>query len=281
MHTSRRATERWRVPGNLAEVKPPISLPLLLVAALISPAATQAADPVRRGGDAVESLTQHHPAPKTPFGLSKFSVTHSKPRALAKVGTLLGLGHVTGWFSGQFELDIVHELLPKGNVKTASRQRCSRSCDIAIDAPSSGEVLVLSGFLFQSRDGLQRSVSAVWVRPNPSKRVINVGLTGAQGFEFDAIVQYAYVPASSLVGGRVFDGAKLSEGGGKRVRLDFPALAGNHGRTLFHSFSLSVPGARDIRKMSVFAVRESAVLNFDDSEASAFKAGAGIVRLKN
>lgn len=281
-HEHEARAERSRVAGNLAEVKPPISLSLLLTATLIAPAAAQAADPIRRGGDGIESLTQPHPATtaSTPaFGLSKFSVKTPKPRGLAKLGALLGLGHVTGWFTGAFELDIMHEQLPTGEVKTASRQRCNRSCDVAIEAPGKGEVLVLSGFLFQTRDGFARSVSSVWVRPDPDERVVNVGLIGAQGFEFDAMIQYAYVPASRIVGGRVYEGQKQSEGGGKRVRLNFPALAGDHGRTMFHSFHLGAPGARNFGKVSMFAVRESAVLVFDDSELSGFKARAGIVRL--
>ena len=238
------------------------------------------AAPVRRGGDANTSKTTQHPAGSTGFGLSKFSVKSTTGnKQFRKLGTLLGLGHVTGFWNGKFELDQVHNALPGGHVRTAHRQRCKKTCTVTIDRAQPDQALVLSGFQFEVTDGRRHTISRIGILPNAKSGELTAVFEGATEFEFDVVVQYAFVPRDAVIESK--GRGKRNDGTGRRTRINFPELAAAKGATFIRSFALAFEsGAHTVEHLAIHAVREDVVVKFDPVGGAKYIANIGLTRAR-
>lgn len=241
-----------------------LTLGLGATAAVASPA--RSGGPIEGSGAFFEPLVTPGPVGLTKFSFKGLGGDHP----ISQLGVLVGLDFVAGWFSGgapsSSEVDFVHNPLPAGAVvATARRTQCQGTCDVGIPKPVGGGVFVLTGFSVDTRGGAAIPVRRLAVEPDPQDGRVRVTLAGPKAVEFDALVQYAYVPAKSVVGGRAYQRKKANPTGGKRTKLVFPELSDAGGAPLLQGFALEwTNGARELHTVAVSLIRDTAVVLFND-----------------
>ena len=258
--------------------------PVLLALALPA-TAVDAAEPTRVAGPGRDSATLWKPQLGTaPYAMSSFRVQSTSQRSFGKLGALLGLGHLNGWFAGAFDLDVSYERLANNTtVRWARRASCATQCTFQIAKPKGDQVFVLSGFMFETLDGSTHPVRSLAVRPNPSAGKIEVELQANQPVDFEVIVQYAYVDASAVVGGRVHSATKVNREPHRRLRFQIPGVHGDHGRTMLHGFDVHfLDGAHPLTKLTVTASSTGGMIWFlDDSKTHDYEGTMQVVRLND
>ncbi|MEM6995485.1 MAG: hypothetical protein AAF721_33555, partial [Myxococcota bacterium] len=225
---------------------------------------TAGASPIRTGGPAEGSAAYHQPrANDGPVGLTKFSVRSlGTEQAIAQLGVALGVGHVAGWFAGAansaVDLDFVHNALPAGSVvKTARRAQCTNRCNVGIVAPKKGSVVVLTGFVFDTKDGAAVPVQEIAVEPDPARGIVRFTMAGQGDIDFDALLQYAVVPAAGVAGRKAVTKSKTSPNGQRRTKLLFPEFSSAAGAPLLSGFSLEFSaGSNNLHTLAISLIRD-------------------------
>ncbi|MEM6992438.1 MAG: hypothetical protein AAF721_18135, partial [Myxococcota bacterium] len=140
-----------------------------------------------------------------------------------------------------------------------------------IPAAPAGHELVLAGFVFEVEGDVEHDLHTIAVEPDADAGIIWVELAGgAQSFDYDAAVQYAYVPTADVVGGAVLSATGTSDTSNPRVSFSWPQVSGVATVSMIQGFRIEYVGtqAQPLQYLHVFSQPNKANVWFHDASGN-------------